>query len=108
MEKFIYIPFSFFCMRVVQEEGDVSELKLILKESLEKIKGNLQSLKEEVENIRDSHVYNSKEIFRHIEGMKDDFVTIDKYNVLRIKLGDIYEDMKEVRRLDGKLSGFMS
>lgn len=75
--------------------NNFSDLNTALRNSFQAIKRDMQQLKEaQLIQIRGAKVLNQS-----LSDLKQDFVTKDQYNVLRIKMGDLNEEFKGLTRI---------
>ena len=72
---------------------------MALNNSFSKIKDEINGLKGKLE----FHLTAMKEMKKEFDDSKKDFVGIDKINVLKIKIGDLREELKIVERLENRL-----
>jgi len=91
------------------KEGEVqfSVLANNLKTAIFGIRTEIVKLKESLSEIAYSRNRVNNALLSRVDSVEKNAVTIDKYNLLRIKLGDILESLKEVRRIDEKLISFI-
>jgi len=75
---------------------EISQLKVILKNSFAGIKADMSELKTRQEELLGS----SYSLKQDVEKIKEDYVTKDKLNVLKIKIGEISDTLKKIWDLD--------
>lgn len=84
---------------MADERARLRRLDLNLRNSFSKIKGEMDDIKGKVE----FQLAALKDMKKEFETSKNDFVTTDKINVLKIKVGDLREELKAVERLETRL-----
>jgi len=70
------------------------------------LKASFSNIKEDITNLdqRLSFQLNSlKEMKKELEDSQKDFVTIDKINIIKIKIGDLKEELKALYRIEKEL-----
>ncbi|PIN87115.1 hypothetical protein COV19_01310 [Candidatus Woesearchaeota archaeon CG10_big_fil_rev_8_21_14_0_10_44_13] len=75
-------------------------LDIALRDSFSKIRDEIGDIKGKLE----MQLGSLKEVKKEVDDSKKDFVGIDKINALKIKIGDLREELKAVERLEKKLN----
>ncbi|MBW2999919.1 hypothetical protein KY339_04550, partial [Candidatus Woesearchaeota archaeon] len=78
------------------------ELNTALRNSFSAIKKDMQDLKDN----QSSQIRESKKLKQELGEMTKNFVSVDKFNVLKIKIGDLNEDIKEALRIKDDMKSF--
>lgn len=87
--------------RNISNVGSMAELDDVLRMSFANIKRDMLSLKES----QHQQMIKLAEIRQKFNDAKTEFVTLDKFNVLKIKIGEINENLKKIWDLDSKITG---
>jgi len=78
---------------------ELSQLRVILKNSFAGIKSDMDEIKEkQSESLAASH-----RLKEDVERIKDDYVSTDKLNALKIKVGDVNDTIKKLWELDSSI-----
>jgi len=84
---------------MASQDNSIRGLNIRLRNSFATIKQDMQDLKQsQMASLR-----SSKEIRNELSGMKENFVSKDKFNVLKIKIGDLNEDVKKLGKVEKDL-----
>ncbi|MBT7903575.1 hypothetical protein HN587_06955 [Candidatus Woesearchaeota archaeon] len=83
----------------VTKVRDFRELDGVLSNSFGNIKKDMRYLQE----TQTQQLTSTNEIKSLIKGMREDFVTVDKFNILKIKIAEINENLKKLWDLDKKV-----
>ncbi len=85
-----------------KESMEFERLNEMLRNSFEGIRTDADNIKSA---IRDQSV-DVNSLRSEIEGLKSDFVTADKFNILKIKVSELLEEVKRVSKLEKGLARF--
>ncbi len=84
---------------MASQNNAIRGLNIRLRNSFETIKQDMQDLKQsQMASLR-----SSKEIRNEVVSIKENFTSKDKFNVLKIKLGGLNEDMKKLGKVEKDL-----
>ncbi len=84
---------------MASQDNAIRSLNIRLRNSFTTIKQDMQDLKQsQMASLR-----SSKELRNDFAGMKENFVSKDKFNVLKIKLGSLNEDIKKLEKVEKDL-----
>ncbi len=99
---------------MVIEARNFHELNIILRNSFEALKKDLLDLRDRVDHVQTKekgHLHTVNELGKHLENISRDFITNDKFNLLKIQVKeiqqDIQRDLKMIERIEhavGELS----
>lgn len=75
------------------------------------LKNSFSKIREEIDGLKGKLEFQlaaMKDMKKELDDSKNDFVTVDKINILKIKIGDIMESLKAMERLDKKINDVQS
>ena len=78
---------------------DLLKLKVILKNSFAGIKTDMAELKQ----VQEQGLANSYKTAQDVEGIKNDYTPKDKFNLLKIQVGDVNEQLKKIWDLEKEI-----
>jgi len=79
---------------------DFKALNESLRNSFAGIKKDMTEIKSEIRSSQDIHSATAKELRKDIEGLKQQVVTVDKFNLLKIKLAELGEQLRRIDKVE--------
>ncbi|MFO8016881.1 MAG: hypothetical protein R6U32_07315 [Candidatus Woesearchaeota archaeon] len=84
---------------MASDKAKIRNLDISLRRSFSRIKEEMEELRVKM----DFQLNGLKELKKDLEESKKDFIGVEKLNVLKVKIGDMMEEIKRVERLDKRL-----
>lgn len=82
---------------------DFKALNNALQNSFAGMKKDMDEIKGEIRSSQVAHASNVKELHQQLEGLKQQFVTVDKFNLIKIRLAEFGEQFRRIDKAEKSL-----